>query len=271
MHAEQRRARILAEINRTGGARITELGTRLGVSGVTARRDVEALAGRGLIARVRGGAMALTPGPALAAGPGPAGDRAPDASAAGRSAAGGHRAKAAIARTAARLTRPAEAIGILAGSTTTLLARELLEVPGLTVVTNSLPVADAFHHEGLPGQTVVLLGGRRTRSGALAGPIAERTAAGLNLDVVFLGVYGMAVCAGFTTPDLAEARTATALLAAARRVVVLADHRKWGVTSAAVIAPLERADVLVTDTGLTQSGRSALRHRVGELIVADVA
>ncbi|GIM90811.1 DeoR/GlpR family DNA-binding transcription regulator [Paractinoplanes toevensis] len=255
MYAEQRQARILAEINRTGGARITELGHRLGVSGVTARRDVEALAERGLVARVRGGAMALAPGPALAAGPEPR----------------RHREKAAIARTAARLVRPSEAIGVLTGSTTALLARELLGVPGLTVVTNSIEVADAFHHEGLPGQTVVLLGGVRTRSGALAGPVAEQTAAGLNLDVVFLSVYGMAVRSGFTTPDVAEARTSAALTAAARRVVVLADHGKWGVSSAAVIAPLDGADVLVTDAGLAQPGRSELRRRVGHLIVTEVS
>ncbi|GAA2625712.1 DeoR/GlpR family DNA-binding transcription regulator [Paractinoplanes durhamensis] len=252
--AQQRQAEILAEINRTGGARITDLGTRLGVSGVTARRDVEALAERGLVARVRGGAMALTPGPALAAGPGQA----------------RRREKAAIARTAAALVRPAEAIGILAGSTTMLLARELLEVPGLTVVTNTIGIADAFHHDGLPDQTVVLLGGVRTRSGALAGPVAERTAAGLNLDVVFLSVYGMAARSGFTTPDPAEARISAALIATARRVVVLADHGKWGVHSAAVIAPLDGADVLVTDAGLSQPGRSALRQRVGHLIITEV-
>ncbi|GIF21538.1 DeoR/GlpR family transcriptional regulator of sugar metabolism [Actinoplanes tereljensis] len=251
MYAEQRQAKILAEINRTGGARITDLGDRLGVSGVTARRDVEALAERGLVARVRGGAMALTPGPALAAGPGPS----------------RYREKTAIARTAARLVRPAEAIGILAGRTTMLLARELIDVPGLTVVTNALAVADAFHHEGRPDQTVVLLGGVRTRSGALTGPVAEQTAAGLNLDVVFLSVYGMAPRAGFTTPDLAEARTSAALVGAARRVVVLADHGKWGVRSAAVIAPLDRADVLVTDDGLSQAGRSELRRQVGHLII----
>ncbi|MEU4236266.1 DeoR/GlpR family DNA-binding transcription regulator [Actinoplanes sp. NPDC026619] len=254
MYAEQRQARILAEINETGGARITDLGHRLGVSGVTARRDVEALAGRGLVARVRGGAMALTPGPALAAGPGP----------------GPHRARVAIAAAAARLVRPGEAIGILAGRTTLLLARELLDVPGLTVVTNALDVADAFHHGGRPGQTVVLLGGIRTRSGALTGPVAERTAAGLNLDVVFLGVHGMAARSGFTTPDLAEARTGAALVAAARRTVVLADHGKWGVRSAAMIAPLDGADVLVTDAGLSRPARSVLRQRVGRLLVADV-
>jgi DeoR/GlpR family transcriptional regulator of sugar metabolism len=252
MLAEQRRALILAEINRTGGVRIADLPGCLGVSGVTARRDVEALADRGLVARVRGGALALVPGGA----PGPAGRQ---------------RARLAIARSAAALVRPAEAIGILAGATTALLARELLELPGLTVVTNAVAVADAFHHEGRPDQTVVLIGGVRTRTGALVGPVAEHTAAGLNLDVLFLGAYGMTPRAGFTIPDAAEARTGAKLIAAARRVVVLADHTKWGVSGAALIAPLDGTDVLVTDAGLGPAARAALRRRVGRLIVADPA
>lgn len=257
MSVEQRQARILAEINRTGGARIADLGIRLGVSGVTARRDVDALAARGLVARVRGGAVALTPGAVLAAGPDADG-------------CAGLRATAAIARSAARLVRPAEAIGILAGRATMLLARELLGVAGLSVVTNAIPIADAFHRDGLPDQTVVLLGGVRTRSGALAGPVAERTAAALNLDVVFLTVGGMAPGSGLTTADHAEARTGAALVAAARRVVVLAHHGTWGVGGAATIAPLDRVDVVVTDAGLARPGRAQLRRRVGRLIVAEV-
>ncbi|SNY72343.1 DeoR/GlpR family DNA-binding transcription regulator [Paractinoplanes atraurantiacus] len=251
MSAEERQARILAEVDRTGGVRIAQLGARLGVSDVTARRDVEALAERGLVARVRGGAMART------AGPGPA-----------RGA--GLRAKAAIARSAARLVRPDEAIGILAGGITALLARELSGVPGLSVVTNAIPIADTFHHEGRADQMVLLLGGVRTRSGALAGPVAERAAAGLNVDVVFVSVSGMDASSGFTAPGRAEARIGAALIAAARRVVVLADHGTWGSSGAAVIAPLERADVVVTDDGLVRAGRSALRRRAGRLIVADV-
>ncbi|MEV4349485.1 DeoR/GlpR family DNA-binding transcription regulator [Actinoplanes sp. NPDC049596] len=252
--AEHRQARILAEINRTGGARIADLSRCLGVSEVTARRDVEVLAQRGLVTRVRGGAMARAAGSAVTSRPPVA----------------GRRAKAAIARSAAQLVQPAQAVGLLAGGITTLVARELLGVPGLNVVTNAIPIADAFHRAGPPGQMVLLLGGVRTRSGALAGPLTERAAAGLNLDVVFVGAHGMAVGSGFTTPDTAEARTGAALIAAARRAVVVADHGRWGVSSAALIAPLERADVVVTDAGLAERAQSVLRRRVGRLIVAEV-
>jgi DeoR/GlpR family transcriptional regulator of sugar metabolism len=254
MFAEQRQAAILAEINRTGGARITDLGRTLGVSGVTARRDVETLAGRGLIGRVRGGGVALG---SLEPADRPKPVRR-------------QREKLAIAQAAARLVQPGSAIGILAGSTTGLLARELLQVPGLTVVTNSIPVADVFHTDGPADRTVILIGGTRTRSDALVGPVAQHTAAGINLDVLCLGVHGMSVGAGFTLPSQAEARTVALLVSAARRVVVLADHTKWGTTGAATVAPLGAADILVTDAGMGRSARTALRPHVGDLVLAEL-
>ncbi len=73
---------------------------------------------------------------------------------------------------------------------------------------------------------------------------------------------------GFTTPNLMEADTNRALVAAARRLVVLADHTKWGTVGIATIAPLDDADVLITDSGLSAGGpRRQLAERVGELIV----
>lgn len=243
-----RQATILEVINRDGGARITELGRRLGVSGVTARRDIEVLAGRGLVARVRGGAIAMT--------------RVLDG------AGCRHREKLAIARCAAGLAGAGQAVGILAGTTTALLATELLEVPGLTVVTNSIRIADVFHDDARPDRTVVLIGGTRTASDALVGPVAQHTAAGINVDLLFLGVHGMTVRAGYTTTDLAEAQTHGMLARAARQVVVLADHTKWGIAGVARIAPLAGADVLISDEGLGRTARAALREHVGELRLA---
>jgi DeoR/GlpR family transcriptional regulator of sugar metabolism len=161
--------------------------------------------------------------------------------------ADGHREKHAIARCAAGLAGAGRAVGILAGTTTALLAAELLDLPGLTVVTNSIRIADVFHDDARPDRPVVLIGGTRTASDALVGPVAQHTAAGINLDLLFLGVRGMTVRAGFTTADLAEAQTHGMLVRAARRVVVLADHTKWGVAGVARIAPLAGADVLASE------------------------
>ena len=95
------------------------------------------------------------------------------------------------------------------------------------MVTNSVRIADVFHY-GSSQSTVILTGGERTPSDALVGPLATSALKHLHLDVLFLGVHGVDDDAGFTTPNVLEAETDRAFLAAARRVVVLADHTKWG-------------------------------------------
>ncbi len=141
-----------------------------------------------------------------------------------------------------------------------------MDVPGLTVVTNSLPVAEILHVGGRPDQTVVLTGGVRTPSDALVGPLAVAAIAALHLDLLFLGVHGISERAGFTTPNLMEADTNRALVAAADRLVVLADHTKWGTVGISSIVGLDAADVLVTDDRLVPEARRVLQDRVGELV-----
>ncbi len=65
--------------------------------------------------------------------------------------------------------------------------------------------------------------------------------------MVFLGVHGMDPDAGLTTPNLLEAETDRAMVAAGGRLVVVADHSKWGETGLSTIADLAEVDVLVTD------------------------
>ena len=177
--------------------------------------------------------------------------------------------KAAIVERAAKLIEPHTAVALSAGTTTAALAAHLVDVPGLTIVTNSIPVADTLYHAGRPDRTVVLTSGIRTPSDALAGPVAEAAIGSLNVDVLFLGVHGMSPRTGFTTPNLMEAGTNRLMVSAARRLVVLADHTKWEMVGIATITPLDEADILITDVGLAAEARVQLAERVGELIVVD--
>src|SRR5699024_11384222 len=83
-------------------------------------------------------------------------------------------------------------IGLSGGSTTWTLARELRQVPDLTIVTNSLRIGDEFAG-GDAQHTVILTGGIRTPSDALVGPVAVQALQSLHCDVLFMGVFGMAV------------------------------------------------------------------------------
>jgi DeoR/GlpR family transcriptional regulator of sugar metabolism len=255
MLARQRQQVILDEIHREGGVRVSDLTRLLGVSDMTVRRDLEVLAADGLIDKVHGGAT-------------PVHDRSTEEPGFEVKSARELPAKEEIADCALRLVRPGTAIAVTAGTTTWVLARRLAEVPGLTVVTNSIRVAEVLHQSGRRDHTVILTGGLRTPSDALVGPVAVASIRSLHVDLAFMGVHGMDERAGFTTPNLMEAGTNQAFAESARRLVVLADHTKWGVVGLSEIVPLEAADILVTDDGLGPQAREAARERVGQLLVA---
>jgi DeoR/GlpR family transcriptional regulator of sugar metabolism len=256
--ARQRQALILEEARRTGAVRVSDLVTRLGVSDMTVRRDLDVLSGRGLVEKVYGGATSIV-------------GKSTDEPGFEAKSVRQRTQKEAIAALAAGLVRPGTAIGISAGTTTWTLARALDAVPGLTIVTNSIQVADVLRGSGQTERTVVLTGGVRTPSDALVGPVAVASLRTLHLDVVFLGVHGMADGPGFTTPNLTESETDRALVESGRKLVVLADHTKWGTVGISTIADLNEADVVVSDDGLPEQARETLMEQAGELMVAETA
>ncbi|HEY4420607.1 MAG TPA: DeoR/GlpR family DNA-binding transcription regulator [Pseudonocardia sp.] len=254
MLARQRQELILDAVRTTGGARVSELVERLGVSDMTVRRDIEVLATRGLVTRVHGGATA-------------AGSSVDEPGFAAKS--GLHTAaKQAIAAAAAALVEPGASVALSAGTTTHAVASALLTVPRLTVVTNSLRVAEVLHESPRDDLTVVLTGGERTPSDALVGPVAVAALRRLHVDWLLMGVHGMDAEAGFTTPNLVEAETNRALVASARRVAVVADNSKWGVVGLSTIATLDEVDVVVTDVGLDEDACKILESSCGRLVLA---
>ncbi|MGD6747278.1 DeoR/GlpR family DNA-binding transcription regulator [Streptomyces sp. BH106] len=258
--AEQRRALIIDEVRRRGGVRVNELTRKLGVSDMTVRRDLDALARQGVVEKVHGGAVPVVE----------ASTHEP-----GFEAKSGLEltAKEDIARAAAPLAAPGTAIALSGGTTTFALAQQLLDVPDLTVVTNSVRVADVFHaaQRGAASRqgaaTVVLTGGVRTPSDSLVGPVADQAIAALHFDVLFLGVHGISPEAGLSTPNLAEAETNRRLVQSARRVVVVADHTKWGTVGLSSFASLDQVDTLVTDGGLPVEARAEVAEHM-RLVVA---
>ncbi|MDQ0677087.1 DeoR family fructose operon transcriptional repressor [Arthrobacter pascens] len=262
MLAAARHQAILDSVQRERVVRVADLAQQLGVSLMTVRRDIELLEEGGLLERIHGGAK--LPGDASTHEPGfdlkstqlPA-------------------EKRAIALEAAGLVQEGMAVGLGAGTTTWALAKELVNGPRITVVTNSVRIADLFHHGGSAGSarfgsTVILIGGERTPSDALVGPIATAALKQLHLDLLFLGVHGMDAEAGFTTPNLLEAETNRAFVAAARKVVVLADHTKWGLLGISTIVSLDEVDEVITDSGLGAEAQRLLGERITKLRIASV-
>ncbi|MBX3029244.1 MAG: DeoR/GlpR transcriptional regulator [Chloroflexi bacterium] len=256
MLARQRHSYIVERVRADGGVRVADLVRELGVSDMTIRRDLELLHEQGLVAKVHGGATSTTPSALFEPGFRAKSELQRDA-------------KAAIAAAAAAMVQPGQAIALSAGTTTFAVARLLVDVPQLTVVTNSVPVADVLYHAGRADQTVILTGGVRTPSDALVGPFAVAALRTVNVDLVLMGVHGMDPHAGFTTPNLLEAETDRAMVEAGRRLIVVADHTKWGVIGVSSIARLSQADAVITDLGLDAEARERLAIDARRVIIAD--
>lgn len=254
--ARQRQTLILEQVREHGAVRVADLVTALGVSDMTIRRDLEQLHERGLIEKVHGGAAAIE-GSALFEPGFTVKSTLMQAE------------KSTIAAAAASLVAPGTAIAISAGTTTYALARALVDMPGLTVLTNSVPVAEALYKDGRPDQTVILSGGVRTPSDALVGPFAVEVIHSLHVDTVFMGTHGLDSRSGLTTPNILEAETNRALIESGRRLIVLADHTKWGIIGISSVARLADVDTVITDAGMEQGARNQLAAAVRRLIVVD--
>lgn len=239
MLAAERQAAILDRLDRHPAVRVSDLALNLGVSEMTVRRDIDSLDARGVLVRVHGGAV--RPGSLSSVEPGFEANRT-------RSSA----AKQRIAETAVSLLVPGMTVSVTGGTTTYALAPLLSAVPGLTVITNSMPLANELHrlqataHHGSAPE-VLLSGGQLTPSQALVGPLATRTISSLRADLCFMGAHGVDAAAGVTTPNLAEAETNTAFAGNCGQLVLLADATKIGVVSLARVVPLGAAAALVTD------------------------
>jgi len=244
MRQAERLSAILEELSSDGTVGVTELVATLGVSAATVRRDLELLEQQKLLARTHGGAVAQGVLYELPL----------------RYKSARHQdEKRRIASAAARLVGDGAAIGLTGGTTTTEVARAVIERERLTVVTNALNIASELAIR--PNLKLVVTGGyARAESYELVGPLAEQSLAGLNLDVVFLGTDGISVAAGLTTHHEVEAHTDLALIERARRVVVVADSSKIGAVAFAQICAVDRVHELITDETADRSLVAGLRE-----------
>ncbi|WP_312180159.1 DeoR/GlpR family DNA-binding transcription regulator [Arthrobacter sp.] len=254
----QRQQRIIDRLNTDGQVRVNELAAALGVSDMTIRRDLTELEARGALVKVHGGATREAAATSLEPG---------FAAKIQREAA----EKAAIAALALPMVRPGMSVALNSGTTTFALAKELAGIQNLTVVTNSPRIADVLWQADEPSLTVLLTGGVRTPSDALVGPLALASLGQLHVDLCFMGVHGVTLEDGFTTPNMLEGQTNQAFMACAAQVAVLADHTKWGITGLSQIAPVSAVDYLFSDAGLPAKAQAELRRVIDAVHTAPAA
>ncbi|MFJ9842588.1 DeoR/GlpR family DNA-binding transcription regulator [Kitasatospora sp. NPDC101155] len=236
MHAPERQQEILRLTQLHGRVDVPSLAEEFGVTQETIRRDLSALDRAGLVRRVHGGAL---PAGALHLEPGIA-ER--DSTAACE--------KDRIARAALALLPTEGTVLLDAGTTVSRLAALLPLDSTLAIVTNALPIAARLADH--PGLGLHLVGGRlRHRTQAAVDAWALRDLADVHADLAVIATNGFSPEVGLSTPDLAEAAVKRAMVAGARRVMLVADSSKYCVRHFARFGVLDDVDILVTDTGLT--------------------
>ncbi|MFF0789410.1 DeoR/GlpR family DNA-binding transcription regulator [Streptomyces spiralis] len=253
MYAPERQQEILRLARDGGRVDVVSLAEELQVTAETIRRDLKALDRAGLLRRVHGGAI-------------PVGrlDFEPDLTERESTAADekDRIVKAALAEL------PTEGTLILdAGTTVARLAAVLPLEAELTVVTHSLPIAARLADH--PGLQLHLVGGRvRHRTRAAVDAWALRAYGEIRADVLFVAANGYSAEHGLTTPDLAEAAVKRAAIAAARRVVLLADSTKHGQEHFACFGDLSDVDLLITDSGLSPEDAAVIERGGTEVVRA---
>ncbi|WP_432056895.1 DeoR/GlpR family DNA-binding transcription regulator [Streptomyces sp. bgisy022] len=253
MYAPERQQAIMRLARESGRVDVVSLAEEFQVTAETIRRDLKTLDRAGLVRRVHGGAI-------------PVGrlDFEPDLAERETTAAD---EKDRIAK-AALVEIPADGTVIVdAGSTIARLAGALPVELSLTVVTHSLPIAARLADH--PGLQLHLVGGRvRHRTRAAVDAWALRAYGEIRADVLFVAANGFSPEHGLTTPDLAEAAVKRAAMAAARRVVLLADSSKHGQEHFARFGELGDVDLLITDSGLSPDDALAIERGGTEVVRA---
>ncbi|MFE2298839.1 DeoR/GlpR family DNA-binding transcription regulator [Streptomyces sp. NPDC059445] len=233
MSNAERHGLIAKAVRDSGGATVQELAELTGASEMTIRRDLDALAGQGVLERVRGGARTLLL----------RGEEPPFALRTTESVD----AKRRIAAEVAALIADGESVLLDSGTTCLEVARLLRERP-VTVMPLSLQAIHLLGESPGPATLVVPGGQPRAAEGALIGPLTLASLAALRFDTAVMGCCGLSAADGLTAYDLDEAAVKKAGVASSRRVLLATDGSKFGRTAYAYVGPSTLIHTLVTDT-----------------------
>ena len=251
----ERRQKILDIIARELTIRVSNLSDLLGVSEMTIRRDLDVLGERGLVERTHGGAVYIK-------------RRSPGKFQYASSVQTNPDERTRIARTAAGLIEPHDMVYLGEGATTPEMMHFIDPDMPFSIFTNNLGVAPQFRSRA--AELIVLGGAYSAETHALAGPITMEQIRQINASKVFLGVDGLSLRSGLTTPDLDIAAIERSMIHYTRgKVIAMADHSKFGLVAEVVVAPIQQIAVIITDQKVPQGFQKDLKQAGVEVIVAD--
>ncbi|MGQ9571212.1 MAG: DeoR/GlpR family DNA-binding transcription regulator [Thermodesulfovibrionales bacterium] len=247
-----RQERIHSLIRKQGIVKVTDLSKMLGVSELTIRRDLAVLEQRGILEKTHGGAIysfRMRVEPLYTQK-----DRI-------------HREeKDAIGKAAAQLVEEGDTLLINSGSTTRQVIHYLRDKKVRIITSNLSAVPEAMESE----MELILIGGHyRSQSNSIIGPLAHISLKQAYGSKAFIGVDGVSLKYGLTTPILEEAEVARRMIEQTPGpIIVVADHSKLGVVSNFITAPIDKIHMLVTDDGIEEEYQSNLEKAGIKVVIA---
>ncbi len=250
-----RRAKILEELELKGQVLVRELSKMFNISEVTIRNDLTHLEKQNMLIRARGGAIKIK-----------FHMMGVDSSNTDKKKEF-HKEKQLIAKEAIKLIEDGDTIVLDSGTTTTEIAKNLEQFSNLTIITNALNIASILsEYEGF---NVFMPGGfLRKKSLSLVGVLADESFTKFYCDKLFLGADGFDTNHGLSTPSSEEAHLNQTMINIAKKVIVVADSRKFERRRFAFIGPISTVNVVITDSGIKEEDQDRLGKSGVEVIIA---
>lgn len=245
MALNQRRIKILELIREDGHAKVQQLSKIFGVTEVTIRQDLEMLDQLGYIQREHGGAFLKDVGSFAKTGKLFNQTRMDE--------------KREIARKAVAFIHENDIIILDSGSTTTEIAKLLLNYKNLTVITNALNIALILGEN--PGINLVVTGGEfKAPTLSLTGQMSADIIKTLHANKLFLATAGISSDLQLTYPSLSDLVVKQAMIESSDQVFLVADSSKIGVSAFASLGPITLANFFITDSMITEEQLEKLKE-----------
>lgn len=229
MLTEERYSMILHTLNKKKSVGLDELCKLLNASESTVRRDLVSLHEKGMLVKVRGGAIAIDDNFAIGE---------PDV----EEKAGCYaEEKEAIARYAAGLIDNGDFIYMDAGTTTAKMI-DFIPPKSVTFVTNAFINAKKLAQKGF--QVIIPAGEIKVSTEAIVGSEAVTSVMRYNFTKCFMGVNGISIHGGCSTPDPREAAVKSAAISRSKEVYILGDHSKFGKITAVQFTEINRGKII---------------------------
>lgn len=254
MLATQRKEKILDLLKEDGSAKVADLARLFKVTEVTIRQDLEKLEREGLVVREHGGAHLKNFEDQV------------------RNFALIHqdnlKEKEVIAQKCLDFIEPGDTIILDSGSTTTEIAKKIMDIKGLVVITNALNIALMLGAN--PNIEVVMTGGEfKPPTLSLTGQKAADFFKGLNVQKLFLATAGISLKSGLTYPSISDLVVKKAMIDAAETTYLVADSSKIGKSAFASLGALSLIDYIITDEGVEEKHKQVFKDHEIELIIAN--